>query len=61
VELEVRLQLAVRATLLEFVQAHAADIGEFDDEDEIYLAVMAVVAKIEQQLRIDGGRWRSRS
>ncbi len=37
-------------TLLDFVKGKTAEIAEFDDEDEIYLAVVAVVGKIERQL-----------
>jgi hypothetical protein len=37
--------------LLEFVKGDAAEITEFDDEDEIYVAVNAVVAKIDRQSR----------
>jgi hypothetical protein len=34
-----------------FVKIHEAEITELDDEDEIHVAVTAVVAKINQQLR----------
>jgi hypothetical protein len=50
-EKEARLGIANWVVLLEFVKGHAAEIGEFDDEDEINVAVTAVVAKIDQQLR----------
>jgi len=36
---------------LDFVKEKAKEIAEFDDEDEIYVAVTAVVAKIEAQLK----------
>jgi hypothetical protein len=49
-EKEVRLEIADWVILLEFVKGHAADIAEFDDEDESYVAVTAIVAKIDQQL-----------
>jgi hypothetical protein len=39
-------------TLLEFANTRAAEIAEFDDQDEIYVAVTAVVAKIEAQLKV---------
>ncbi len=50
-EKSVSLFLGDWPTLLEFVTAYTNEIAEFDDEDEIYLAVMAVVGKIESQLK----------
>jgi hypothetical protein len=50
-EKEIRLEAVDWETLLEFVNSHAPEIAEFDDEDEINVAVTAVVAKIDQQLR----------
>jgi len=50
--METRISLPAEdwQTLLDFVSTHTKEIAEFDDEDEIYLAVIAVVAKIESQL-----------
>ena len=36
--------------LLGFTREKLQEIAEFDDEDEIYVAVIAVLAKIEAQL-----------
>ena len=49
-EKKVSLRAEDWSTLLAFVNERTAEIAEFDDEDEIYVAVMAVIAKIELQL-----------
>jgi hypothetical protein len=38
------------AILLDFAREKLQEIAEFDDEDEIYVAAMAVFTKIESQL-----------
>jgi hypothetical protein len=47
----VTLSLEDWSVAVEFVKEKTNEIAEFDDEDEIYVAVMAVLSKIEAQLK----------
>jgi hypothetical protein len=47
----VTLSLEEWLGILHFAKEKANEIAEFDDEDEIYVAVMAVIKKIDAQLR----------
>jgi hypothetical protein len=51
----VTLPLEDWRTLLEFAGRMAREIAEYDDEDEEYVAVCAVLAKINQQLDENAG------
>jgi hypothetical protein len=48
----VTLSLEDRLVALDFVKEKANEIAEFDDQDEAYVAMMPVVAKIAAQLKV---------
>lgn len=49
-DFEVRLDLLQWTTLLAFIQKDLDEIADYDDEDEEYIEVSAIVREVERQL-----------
>lgn len=57
-DFEVRLSLDQWTRLLEFVQKDLDVIADYDDQDEDYIEVSAIVREVERQLAGEMGKLR---